>query len=159
MGWDLADLACLVINMYQAPGARACSWLGGGGRCCRRIWKPFPNEDAVRAACHLGLGSLGERDDSWTVGQTWGSLGDMGILQEPDLPMHPRNVGEEESSQKRPKLRETWQPPPWTVFPQRIFESCALHMPRPPDCALTLVVLPTQPSQNCAVSRHLLLPA
>lgn len=68
-------------------------------------------------------------------GTDLGSLGDMGILQEPDLPMHPRNVGEEESSRKRPKLRETWQPPPWTALPQRIFESCALHMPRPPPCS------------------------
>lgn len=48
---------------------------GGGGRCFRRISKPFPNEGAMRGVCHLGLGILGEGEDRWTARQSQGEPG------------------------------------------------------------------------------------
>lgn len=55
----------------------------------------------MRRVCHLGLGILGDGEDRWTAGQSGGPWGDLGMLQQPDLPMHPRNVGEEESEEAK----------------------------------------------------------
>lgn len=33
--------------------------------------------------------------------ESGGAWGDLGTLQQPDLPMHPRNVGEEESEEAK----------------------------------------------------------
>lgn len=115
LGWDLADPAYLVINIYQALGARACSWLGRGvrGRCFRRISKPFPNEGAMRGVCHLGLGILGEGRTDGQRNGVRGSLGGLGHAPAARPPHAPQECG---GGVKRPRPGETWQPLPWTVL-------------------------------------------
>lgn len=56
----------------------------------------------MRGECHLGLGLLGEGGGQMDSGtESEGAWGDLGMLQQPDLHMHPRNVGEEDSEEAK----------------------------------------------------------
>lgn len=77
--------------------------------------------------------------------EAWGPLG---MLWQPDLPMHPRNVGEEESEEAQ-GTRDMAASLLDCLLTEYLCELCHPHTSAPPDHTLTLV-LPRQSSQNCA---------
>lgn len=121
MGQDLADSAYLCINIYQAPGAGACSWLGEG-------WGA--GADAVGSQSPFLMRVLGGESTA-CPGILWREKTDvqrdrrresLGIIQQADL-VHPGKWG------RRPKRQGYWRHCSLSSerpIPPGVFESCVL---------------------------------
>lgn len=82
-----------------------------------------------------------------------GAWGDLGMLQQPDLPMHPRNVGEEDSEAAK-GTRDMAASSLDCPLTDRISLRAALPTHQPPDMPPTLNGTPNSPTSRAALSTH-----
>ena len=78
------------------PAADSELGCGGGGRCFRRISKPFPNEGAARGEGRVPPGPWAPQGGGWTDGQrdrVRGSLGGLGYAPATRPPHAPQECG------------------------------------------------------------------
>lgn len=103
----------------------------------------------MRRVCHLGLGILGEGEDRWTAGQSGGAWGSLGMLQQPDLPLHPRNVGEEDSEEDKARGDMAG-----SSLNCRVLGKCAPHTSAPRLCSCSHNCPPRHPPRAVLSSSH-----
>lgn len=90
--------------------------------------------------------------DSGTESErAWGYLG---MLQQPDLPMHPRNVGEEDSEEAKGTRDMAASSLNCPLTDRISFRAALLTHIRPPDMPPTLNGTPYSPPSRAALSTH-----